>query len=125
MYICHKYVSLPGNEQGFHSQPVQVCFEVVVSIVLRPSLTPYLLTLVPLTQKVVPCDAEGFHRIFSSVCSNLKESSLTIHVAASYLGYQMAADFASSSVLIRTSSHKWTKSICVPSNFSIFFAMSD
>jgi hypothetical protein len=62
MYICHKYVSLPGNEQGFHSQPVQVCFEVVVGIVLKSSLTPYLLALIPLTQKVVPCVAEGFHR---------------------------------------------------------------
>jgi len=62
MYICHKYVSLPSNEQGSHSQPVQVRFEVVVGIVLRPSLTPYLLAPVPLTQKVVPCAAEGFHR---------------------------------------------------------------
>jgi len=62
MYICHKYVSLPGNEQGSHSQPIQVCFEVVVSIVLRLSLTPYLLAPIPLTQKVVPCAAEGFHR---------------------------------------------------------------
>jgi hypothetical protein len=62
MYICHKYVSLPGNEQGSHSQPVQVCFEVVVGIVLRPNLTPYLLAPVPLTQKAVPCAAEGFHR---------------------------------------------------------------
>jgi hypothetical protein len=61
MYICHKYVSLPGNEQGSHSQLVQVYFEVVVGIVLRPSLTPYLLAPVPLTQKVVPCAAEGFH----------------------------------------------------------------
>jgi hypothetical protein len=49
MYICHKYVSLPSNEQGSHSQPVQVCFEVVVGIVLRSSLTPYLLAPIPLT----------------------------------------------------------------------------
>jgi hypothetical protein len=61
MYICHKYVSSPGDEQVSHSQPVQVCFEVVVGIVLRLSLTPYLLAPIPLTLQAVPCAAEGFH----------------------------------------------------------------
>lgn len=69
--ICNKIGTwrLPGNEQGYHSQPAQECCGALVQIVLRQSLPSNLWALAPSTLQPVPSAAWGFHHSRLLGCS--------------------------------------------------------